>query len=50
MRTALTVAFVAAIVAQAAHPTRFQFLPFAVQVWFVVVFVMLRSLSCVVVV
>ena len=45
----MTVAFVAAIVAQAAHPTRFQFLPFAVQVW-VVVFVMSFLLSCAVVV
>ena len=44
----MTVIFAAAIVAQAAHPTRFQFLPFAVQVWVVVVFVMSFLLSCVV--
>ena len=46
-RTVATVTFDAEIVAQATQPVRFQFLPFAVQVW-LVAFVMSFLLSCVV--
>ena len=46
-RTVATVTFAAEIVAQATQPIRFQFLPFAVQVWVVVVLVMSFLLSVV---
>ena len=45
-RTVATVTFDAEIVAQATQPVRFHFLPFAVQVWVVVAFVMSFLLSC----